>query len=113
MGPNSRRRPGPPWSDPANLVLVSAASIWEIEIKRALGRLDAGYADLVAEIEANRFVELADTVAGTPPAAAKLPRHHDDPFDRMLIAQSQLEGLVCVTPRSGLRGVRGSLPLVA
>lgn len=84
-------------ADPANLVLVSAASIWEIEIKRALGRLDAGSADLVAEIEANRFGELP-ILSRHAAAAAKLPRHHEDPFDRMLIAQSQLEGLVCVTP---------------
>ncbi|NJD09958.1 MAG: type II toxin-antitoxin system VapC family toxin [Gemmatimonadetes bacterium] len=83
-------------ADPANVVLVSAASIWEIEIKRALGRLEAGSTDLAAEITANRFGELpirARHAAG----AAGLPRHHDDPFDRMLVAQSRLEGLVCVT----------------
>lgn len=82
--------------DPANIVVVSAATIWEIEIKRALGRLDAGNADLIAEIEANRFVELA-VRAKHATAAARLPRHHDDPFHRMLVAQSQVEGLVCVT----------------
>ena len=83
-------------ADPANAVLVSAATIWEIEIKRALGRLDAGDADLVDEIESNRFMELP--VQGRhAAAAARLPRHHDDPFDRLLIAQAQLEGLVCVT----------------
>jgi PIN domain nuclease of toxin-antitoxin system len=81
---------------PANVVLVSAATIWEIEIKRALGRLDAGDHDLVAEIEANRFAELP-VAARHAEAAARLPRHHEDPFDRMLVAQSQLEGLVCVT----------------
>ena len=83
-------------ADPSNLVLVSAATIWEIEIKRRLGRLEAGEADLVAEIEANRFSELPVT-ARHAEAAAGLPQHHGDPFDRMLIAQSQLEGLVCVT----------------
>ena len=83
-------------ADPANLVLVSAATIWEIEIKRALGRLEAGSADLVAEIEANHFLELPVT-ARHAAAAARLPRHHEDPFDRLLIAQSQVEGLVCVT----------------
>lgn len=83
-------------ADPANLVLVSAATIWEIEIKRSLGRLEAGSADFVSEIEANQFAELP--VAGRHAvAAARLPRHHDDPFDRMLIAQSRSEGLVCVT----------------
>lgn len=83
-------------ADPANVVVVSAATIWEIEIKRALGRLEAGDADLVAEIEANRFAELAVS-AGHAAAAARLPRHHDDPFDRMLVAQSRMESLVCVT----------------
>jgi PIN domain nuclease of toxin-antitoxin system len=83
-------------ADPANVVLVSAATVWEIEIKRALGRLDAGEANLVAEIQANRFGELPVAASHTV-VAARLPRHHDDPFDRMLIAQSQVEGLVCVT----------------
>lgn len=83
-------------ADPANVVLVSAVTTWEIEIKRALGRLEAGSADLVAEIEANRFAQLP-VWARHAEAAARLPRHHDDPFDRMLIAQAQVEGLVCVT----------------
>jgi len=83
-------------ADPTNAVLVSAATIWEIEIKRALGRLEAGSADLVDEIEANRFSELP-VRASHAAAAARLPRYHDDPFDRMLIAQSLLQGLACVT----------------
>ena len=93
-------------ADPTNLVLVSAATIWEIEIKRSLGRLDTGSADLVLEIEANRFTELPVTGRHAF-AAARLPQHHNDPFDRMLIAQSQVEGLVCVTrdPAFGAYGV--------
>ncbi len=83
-------------ADPANVVLVSAASIWELEIKRALGRLDVGDADLVGEIDANRFIELP-VHARHASAAARLPSHHDDPFDRLLIAQAQLEGMICVT----------------
>ena len=83
-------------ADPNNLVLVSAATIWEVEIKRALGRLEVGSADLVYEIEANGFGELPIR-ARHAAAAAGLPRHHGDPFDRMLVAQSQVEGLVCVT----------------
>lgn len=82
--------------DPANAVLVSAATVWEIAIKAALGRLDLHGADLVAEIAANRFLELPITAAHAA-AAAALPRHHDDPFDRMLIAQTQIEHLRCVT----------------
>jgi len=88
-------------ADSSNVVFVSAATIWELEIKRALGRLDVGAADLVAEIAANGFVELP-VLARHAAAAARLPRHHDDPFDRMLAAQSQLEALVCVTRDPGL-----------
>ena len=83
-------------TDPSNLALVSAATIWEIEIKRALGRLEAGSADLVAEIGANRFLELPVTAAHAA-AAARLPHHHGDPFDRVLAAQARMEGAVCVT----------------
>ena len=83
-------------TDPTNAVLVSAATIWEIAIKAALGRLDLHDADVVAEIAANRFIELPITAAHAA-AAAALPRHHDDPFDRMLIAQAQIEHLRCVT----------------
>jgi PIN domain nuclease of toxin-antitoxin system len=83
-------------ADPGNAVLVSAATIWELEIKRAIGRLDVGGTDLAAEISANEFGELP-VRASHGVAAARLPAHHADPFDRMLVAQAQAEGLVCVT----------------
>jgi PIN domain nuclease of toxin-antitoxin system len=83
-------------ADPASLVFVSAASIWEISIKTALGRLDAGGADLIAEISENAFSELPITALHAD-RAGRLPPHHDDPFDRMLIAQAQAESLTCVT----------------
>ena len=83
-------------ADPDVSVFVSAASIWELSIKASLGRIDLGGSDLVAEIGANGFLELGIT-AGDADRAGNLPRHHDDPFDRMLIAQA-LEGrLACVT----------------
>lgn len=83
-------------TDPASLVHVSAATVWEIAIKAHLGRLDAGSADMVHEITANGFVELPMT-ARHAHTAGWLPRHHDDPFDRMLIAQAQTEALTVVT----------------
>ena len=83
-------------ADPATTVHVSAATIWELSIKAALGKLDLDGADLLAEIGGNDFVELSMT-ARHAAAAAALPRHHDDPFDRMLIAQAQLESLTIVT----------------
>jgi PIN domain nuclease of toxin-antitoxin system len=83
-------------ADPSSVIHVSAATVWELSIKAALGKLDLDGADLVEEIEENDFVELAMT-ARHALAAATLPRHHDDPFDRMLIAQAQVEGLTVVT----------------
>jgi PIN domain nuclease of toxin-antitoxin system len=83
--------------DPTTLAHVSAASIWEIAIKLALGRLDvAPGVDFVAEIAANHFTPLSITSVHAWHAGA-LPRYHDDPFDRLLIAQAQLEGLSIVT----------------
>jgi PIN domain nuclease of toxin-antitoxin system len=73
--------------DPANEVLVSAGSIWEIEIKRALGKL-RHEVDVLAEIEGSQFDSLPITGADAV-AAAHLPFHHRDPFDRMLVAQAQ------------------------
>jgi PIN domain nuclease of toxin-antitoxin system len=79
----------------AELVAVSAASAWEIGIKQALGKLD-GPVDLSAEMATNGFTGLPITVAHAL-AAGALPLHHADPFDRMLVAQSRLEGLTLVT----------------
>ncbi|HVB77269.1 MAG TPA: type II toxin-antitoxin system VapC family toxin [Candidatus Nitrosotalea sp.] len=76
-------------------VLVSAASAWEISIKRALGKLDAPD-DLEAQLVQHHFSPLAISV-GHALAAGALPRHHDDPFDRILVAQAQMEGLTITT----------------
>ena len=81
--------------DPETFVAVSPASAWEIEIKRALGKLDAPN-DLVQQVADARFVPLSITLEHAV-AAGGLPPHHRDPFDRMLIAQAQLEGLTIVT----------------
>ena len=82
-------------ADPANLVAVSAASAWEISIKKALGKL-AAPDDLEQQLAAGGFVPLPISIAhGT--AAGQLPHHHEDPFDRMLIAQALAEGLTIVT----------------
>jgi PIN domain nuclease of toxin-antitoxin system len=82
-------------SDPETFVAVSPVSAWEIEIKRALGKLDAPH-DLVQQVADARFVPLSITLEHAI-AAGTLPPHHRDPFDRMLIAQAQLEGLTIVT----------------
>ncbi|MGH7779156.1 MAG: type II toxin-antitoxin system VapC family toxin [Candidatus Binataceae bacterium] len=85
--------------DTATLIFVSAASIWEIAIKSALGRIEMDQApekSLPGAIEAGGFRELQITIAHAL-AAAALPKHHADPFDRMLVAQAQIENLAIVT----------------
>lgn len=81
--------------DPDNLVFASAASVWEIAIKRSIGKLRAPD-DVNSQIEAHRFEPLAMT-AGHAWTAGNLPRHHPDPFDRMLIGQALEENLTLVT----------------
>ncbi len=83
-------------ADLRSLVHVSAASIWELAIKSALGKVRIDRADIVEEIAANGFIELPIR-AHHAWRAGRLPRHHDDPFDRILIAQAQLEELTLVT----------------
>jgi len=82
-------------ADPGNLVMVSAASAWEISIKKALGKLTAPD-DIERQVDEGGFTPLPITIAHGI-AAGQLPRHHDDPFDRMLIAQAFAEGLTVVT----------------
>ena len=92
-------------ADPANDVLVSTASVWEIAIKRGLGKLEAPD-DLPDHIEAQGF--------GWLPVAAEhawrvrdLPPHHRDPFDRLLVAQALSERMAIVSAdaRFGAYGV--------
>ena len=85
-------------SDDSNELVFSAASIWEVAIKSGLGRqdfsVDAGL--LRQGLLENGYLEL--TVTGAHAAAvAHLPLLHRDPFDRLLIAQSRVEGLMLVT----------------
>jgi PIN domain nuclease of toxin-antitoxin system len=81
--------------DGRNAVFVSAATAWEISIKQALGKLQAPD-DLEDALIANRFHPLLITISHAI-TAGRLPRHHDDPFDRMLVAQAQTERLTLVT----------------
>jgi PIN domain nuclease of toxin-antitoxin system len=76
-------------------VLVSAATAWEISIKRAAGRLEAPD-DFLDAVAASEFVTLAIT-AEHGMAAGRLPPRHPDPFDRMLIAQAKFETLTLVS----------------
>jgi len=79
----------------ADQVLVSAASAWEIAIKRAVRKLEPPVR-WHQEITEFGFEPLAITFDHAR-EAGELPRHHTDPFDRMLVAQARLEGLTLVT----------------
>ncbi|HEV7492681.1 type II toxin-antitoxin system VapC family toxin [Baekduia sp.] len=81
--------------DDANPFLFSAVTIWELRMKEALGKLD-GVDDLNALYEPD-LVTLLPITHDHAKAAAALPLHHRDPFDRMLIAQAQLEDAVILT----------------
>lgn len=83
-------------ADPDNERIVSHASLWEIAIKRSVGKL------IVSEADIDQA--LADMATDELPiarrhilATAALPPHHRDPFDRLLIVQAQCEGLTLVT----------------
>jgi PIN domain nuclease of toxin-antitoxin system len=82
-------------SDPTNQVLFSVASAWEISIKRALGKLQAPE-DLAGAIETESF-DLLGIEFSHIAALDRLEHHHRDPFDRMLIAQSQVERATLVS----------------
>jgi PIN domain nuclease of toxin-antitoxin system len=81
--------------DGANDIFVSAASIWEIAIKRESGKLSFDR-PIVATVLALGFEILAVTGSHAEYAGA-LPHHHGDPFDRLIIAQAYLEGMVLGT----------------
>lgn len=108
LGADARQMMG----EPRNQVLVSAASIWEISIKQAKGMLEAPE-DLEALVEDEGFTKLPISLFHGQ-QAGKLPDIHRDPFDRMLIAQAQAEGLELVTadgiiPQYGVRVVSARL----
>jgi len=96
-----------------NDVAVSAATMWEITIKQMLGRIDVDLEELKASIAADGFSELPLRFSHSLKLQS-LPRHHDDPFDRILIAQSIAEGRQLVTKDADIlryRGVAGFNPL--
>ena len=92
-------------ADPANDVLVSAATIWEIAIKRALGKV-AAPPGLAAALEEAGFGVLPIT-GDDAERAGSLPAHHRDPFDRMLVVQADRVGALVVS-RDGAFAAYGS-----
>ena len=91
---------------PENDIAVSAASLWEIVIKHMLGRIDADLDELLSSMTSDGFTELPVQVRHTLKLQS-LPRHHDDPFDRILIAQSISEGRRLVTTDKSILSYAG------
>jgi PIN domain nuclease of toxin-antitoxin system len=88
-------------ADEDSFVAVSAAVAWEIAIKRSLQKLEAP-GDLGGQLNRHDFAPLPVTVEHAL-HAGELPQHHRDPFDRMLVAQAQLEDLTIVTRDANVR----------
>jgi len=78
-----------------NRVVISAVVIWEVAIKRSLGKLKAP-PDLLQQLE-RTGVNLLPITARHADRVGTLPMHHRDPFDRLLVAQAQIEGLALVS----------------
>jgi PIN domain nuclease of toxin-antitoxin system len=86
-------------ADGGSVLLLSAASSWEIAIKFAIGRLPLPEAPetYVPSRMVATGIESLPILHSHALRVAALPRHHDDPFDRLLVAQAQLEGLTVIT----------------
>ena len=82
-------------ADGNNLAFVSAAVIWEIQIKRALGKLKIpkNFRNVLDQ----QGFELLDITVEHAYAVGKLPLYHRDPFDRILVAQAKLENMILVS----------------
>ena len=78
------------------MVFVSAATAWEISIKKAIGKLSVPEGSYLNELSAHRFAPL-DITTEHALAVEHLPQHHKNFFDRLLIAQAQIEKLTMVT----------------
>ena len=86
----------------ADDVRVSAASVWEISTKSALGKLHHPVEDILGEMREWGFETMSVTAVHAW-AAGRLPLHHRDPFDRILVAQAQIEGFTIVTRDAAIR----------
>ncbi len=82
-------------TDTDNFIFVSAATAWEIVVKKMIGKLEAPD-DLPAALAINNFLELPITIEHSQ-KLYQLPLHHNDPFDRIMIAQAISEDLTFMT----------------
>ena len=85
--------------DRANTVLLSVASVWEMQIKLQLGKLKLSLplAEVIESQERINNIEVLPIILAHVLALQNLPAHHKDPFDRLLIAQANAEGAVLIS----------------
>jgi PIN domain nuclease of toxin-antitoxin system len=88
------------FADPANDVYLSVVSAWEIAVKHALGRLPLPQVPerYVPQLRARHSIESLALEEAAVMQIAKLPGHHRDPFDRMLVCQALTHGFTLLTP---------------
>jgi PIN domain nuclease of toxin-antitoxin system len=98
-------------ANPANAIFVSAASVWEVAIKRRLGKL-AFDGSAARAIAANGFFELP-ILASDAESAGDLDWRHSDLFDRLLVAQALARGLTLITSDREIRSFGGVAQLGA
>ena len=97
--------------DQANQRFLSVASLWEMSIKVSIGKLELGmtFTELVKREVYGNAIELLEIQPEHLDELAKLPFHHKDPFDRLMIAQSLAEGIPIVTKDAAFRSYPVSL----
>ena len=86
-------------ADSDNVLFLSLASIWELQIKAQIGRLELArpLVDIVREQQEVNQIQLLPIILELIIALEDLPQHHQDPFDRMLIAQARHEDMPIIT----------------
>jgi PIN domain nuclease of toxin-antitoxin system len=90
--------------DPANELLVSAATVWELAIKVGLRKLTLTkpYREWITQALADLDAVVLPITVEYADLQAQLPMHHRDPFDRMLVAQASVEGIPIVSHDAAL-----------
>jgi PIN domain nuclease of toxin-antitoxin system len=91
LGPRAGRQ----LEDDSNQLIVSAVVVWEVAIKRALGKLEVPMT-FVADVVQSDALKLPVTLQHAA-GVEYLPQHHRDPFDRLLISQARIEGMTLVS----------------
>ncbi len=85
-------------SDPNNSFYISVVTVWEMQIKTALGKtdLDDSVRNIIAEQSSNGF-QFLDVNLDHALNVENLPPHHKDPFDRLIISQAMIENMTIIT----------------